>query len=217
MLRRAGLIGDIHCQVLRLEQALGLFRDQQVDTVLSVGDIADGTGDLDITCQLLESAGVLAVAGNHDRWLLASQNRELPEATPEAAVTPRARAYLAGLPKTRTFQSARGAVLLCHGLGDDDMACVRPDDYGYALESNRSLWALVDAGTARFVINGHSHRAMLRTISGVTIVNAGTLHPKHRPMCAIADFDHGYVQIFDLNGPAVTLAERWTLDRSRPL
>ncbi|HEY5375715.1 MAG TPA: metallophosphoesterase family protein, partial [Polyangiaceae bacterium] len=80
MLRRAGLIGDIHCEVARLKQVLALFRSLNVDTVLAVGDIADGPGDLTEACSVLEQAGVLAVAGNHDRWLLAGEMRDLPDA-----------------------------------------------------------------------------------------------------------------------------------------
>jgi len=219
MLTRVGLIGDIHCEVARLRQVLEHFRSCSVDTVLAVGDIADGPGDLGETCAILESAGVLAVAGNHERWLLAGQMRDLPDATPIAAVTPRIRAYLAALPKTRLFECSRGKVLLCHGLGEDDMAAVKPDDYGYDLEANRALWELVEGRTARFVINGHSHRAMLRNISGVTILNAGTLHAArgHRPLCSIADFDAGYMQLYDVADGHTTEAERWTFEQaSRP-
>jgi predicted phosphodiesterase len=217
MLTRAGLLGDIHCEVARLRQALEHFRACSVETVLAVGDIADGPGDLGETCAILESAGVLAVAGNHDRWLLSGQKRDLPDATPLDSVTPRARSYLAALPKTRTFDSPRGPVLLCHGLGEDDMASVKPDDYGYDLESNRALWELVESRRARFVVNGHSHRPMLRNISGLTILNAGTLHPEHRPICSIADFEQGNLQIYDLQGGRTIAAELWTFEQaSRP-
>jgi predicted phosphodiesterase len=218
MLTRAGLIGDIHCETARLKQVLDHFHRCALPAVLSVGDIADGPGDLNETCALLRGAGVLAVAGNHERWLLSGQMRDLPGATPLSALSFEARAYLSGLPKTRSFESAQGTVLLCHGLGEDDLACVRPDDYGHALEGNRALWELVESGTTRFVINGHSHRAMLRNIAGLTILNAGTLHPKHRPVCAIADFDAGYMQIYDLEGGQTKAAERWSFEEaSRPL
>ena len=219
MLLRAGLIGDIHCEVTRLRRVLDHFRNSGIETMLAVGDIADGPGDLGETCALLESAGVLAVAGNHERWLLSGQMRDLPDATPLAAVTPRARAYLTALPKTRSFTSPRGPVLLCHGLGEDDMATVKPDDYGYDLESNRALWELVEGRTARFVVNGHSHRPMLRNISGLTILNAGTLHGArgHRPICAVGDFDEGYLQIYDITDDRISAAERWTFEQaSRP-
>jgi len=218
MLRRAGLIGDIHCEVGRLKRVIEHFRSSDVDTVLAVGDIADGPGDLTEACALLESEGVLAVAGNHDRWLLAGEMRELPDATPLCALTPSARQYLSMLPKTRSLESPRGTILLCHGLGEDDMATVRPDDEGEALLSNSRLQALLSLRPARFVINGHSHRPMLRTIDGLTIMNAGTLHPKHRPVCSIADFDAGHVQVFDLRADRVTSAEQWSFERgSRPI
>ncbi|MEO8903884.1 MAG: metallophosphoesterase family protein [Polyangiaceae bacterium] len=217
MLRRVGLIGDIHCEVARLKQVLELFRCSEVETVLAVGDIADGPGDLTEACALLEKAGALVVAGNHDRWLLAGEMRDLPDATPAQAVTDQARRYLSALPKTRTFDSPRGKVLLCHGLGEDDMACVRPSDEGYALHSNSALSDLLESGCARFVVNGHSHRPMLRTIDGLTIMNAGTLHPKHRPVCSIADFEAGSVQVFDVFPTHLASAERWSFERgSRP-
>jgi predicted phosphodiesterase len=217
MLTRVGLIGDIHCEVARLRQVLMHFRASNIETVLAVGDIADGLGDLGETCAILESAGVLVIAGNHERWLLGRQMRNLPNATPLSAVTPRVRAYLSALPKTRSFQSPHGPVLLCHGLGEDDMATVKPDDYGYQLEENRALWELVEGGTARFVVNGHSHRVMLRNISGVTILNAGALTDRYRPVCCIADFDEGYMQIYDLDGERTLSAERWTFEQaSRP-
>ena len=218
MLRRAGLIGDIHCELGSLQRVIDHFRTWQVDTLLAVGDIADGPGDLTATCALLRQNSVLAVAGNHDRWLLAGEMRELPDATPVAALTPEARAYLGALPKTRLLESPRGKVLLCHGLGEDDMASVRPDDEGIALHNNHALWRLIKNGAQRFVVNGHSHRPMVRTIQGLTILNAGTLHPEHRPVCSIADFDAGKLQLFDVSNAGVTPAEDWCFERgSRPV
>lgn len=218
MLTRAGLIGDIHCEVLRLKRVFEHFRSLGVETVLAVGDIADGPGDLTEACAILQAEGALVVAGNHDRWLLAAEMRDLPDATRLEAVTPAARRYLTDLPKTRLLESPRGKVLLCHGLGEDDMASVRPDDDCEALLANAPFVKLLNSRRARFVINGHSHRPMLRTIDGLTILNAGTLHPKHRPICSIADFDQGEVQIYDLRGGDVTPAECWSFERgSRPM
>lgn len=218
MLRRVGIIGDVHCEVGRLQRVLEHFRSANVDCILSVGDIADGPGQLCEACSLLETNGVLAVAGNHDRWLLAGELRDLPESTPLTQLTTEARHYLSHLPKTRWLDSSRGTVLLCHGLGDDDMASVRPDDDVEALISNVALNRLLEQRRARFVINGHSHRPMLRTIEGLTILNAGTLHPKHRPVCSIADFDRGEVQLYDLRSERVCPAEQWSFERgSRPM
>jgi len=218
MLRRAGIIGDIHCEVVRLKRVIEHFRSVGVDAVLAVGDIADGPGDLTEACAVLQGADALVVAGNHDRWLLAGEMRDLPDATRLETVTPEARRYLSALPKTRLLESGRGSVLLCHGLGEDDMASVRPDDDCEALLANAAFVKLHRARGARYVVNGHSHRPMLRTIDGLTILNAGTLHPKHRPICSVADFDQGEVQVYDLRGNDVTPAESWSFERgSRPI
>ena len=218
MLRRAGLIGDIHCEVVRLKRVIDHFRRVGVERILAVGDIADGPGDLAEACAMLQAEGALVVAGNHDRWLLAGEMRDLPDATSAETVTAEARAYLSALPKTRLLESPRGSVLLCHGLGEDDMASVRPDDDCEALRENRSFVKLLESRRARFVVNGHSHRPMLRTIDGLTILNAGTLHPKHRPVCSIADFEQGEVRVYDIRGQEVTPAECWSFERgSRPV
>lgn len=217
MLRRAGLIGDIHCEVVRLKTVFEHFRSLAVDSVLAVGDIADGHGDINEACALLQAEGALVVTGNHDRWLLAGEMRHLPDATRLETVTPAVRRYLADLPKTRLLESPRGTVLLCHGLGEDDMASVKPDDDCEALRANAAFLKLLAARPARIVINGHSHRPMLRNIDGLTVLNVGTLHPMDRSVCAIADFEAGEVQIYDIRGSAVTPAECWSFERgSRP-
>ena len=217
MLRRAGLIGDIHCEVDHLKRIISFLKCLKVDAILAVGDIADGPGDLTEACMALQGSGVVTVSGNHDRWLLAGEMRDLPDATPVASVTPQARAYLAALPKTRLLDSPRGKVMLCHGLGEDDMAAVRPDDEGLALHGNKALWKLIKGGKARFVVNGHSHRPMLRTIEGLTILNAGTLHPKHRVTFSIVDFDTEAMQVYEVANDRINPAELWSFERgSRP-
>ena len=67
---KLGLIGDVHAEDDALAQALAHFREERVDHVLCVGDIADGQGDLERCVALLEEVKALTVRGNHDRWLL---------------------------------------------------------------------------------------------------------------------------------------------------
>lgn len=96
-------------------------------------------------------------------------------------------------------RAARCPLLLCHGLGDDDMATVYPGDEGYALEANHRLHALVGAGQYRFVVNGHTHRRMVRTIGGLTLLNAGALTNEERPGFLIADFKAGRAECYNLS------------------
>jgi len=53
------------------------------------------------------------------------------------------RVYLAGLAPTRAVETSDGPLLLRHGIGDNDMCRLTPDDYGYAIEVNEDLARLV--------------------------------------------------------------------------
>lgn len=107
------------------------------------------------------------------------------------------RAFLSGLPRMIELATVAGTVLLCHGLGPNDMAKVGPDDFGYALETNDDLQNLLRNRYFRWVINGHSHRRMVRAFPGVTIINAGTLKGDHSPCFLEIDFDRGVVLVFE--------------------
>ncbi len=205
MVERIGVIGDIHAEDAHLKEALTVLEDRGLELVLATGDIADGAGSLDLCCELLAARDVIAVSGNHDRWLLSGTARDLPDATDAASVSERSRAFLAGLPRMVELSTPAGLALLCHGLGPNDMAKVGPDDSGYALESNDELQSLIRNGYFRWVINGHSHRRMVRAFPGVTVINAGTLKRSHAPCFLEIDFASAKVFVFEF-GPDATVS-----------
>ena len=208
-LRRVGAIGDVHAEDEHLAIALEHLRAARVDLVLAVGDLCDGRGDLRRCCELLHAAGAVVVRGNHERWLLGDTMRDVPDAHRVGDLDPTTRAFLESLPATRRFETTGGGLLLCHGLGDDDMAMVMPDDPAWSLDSNEALCALRGAGDVAFVIHGHSHRRMARTSDGITLLNAGTLYRHHRPCFLVADFSGRRAEFFDLApGGGVVAAER---------
>ncbi len=198
VLQRFGVLGDIHAEHLRLAIAIDYLARTAVDAILAVGDIVDGVGSSHTCCQRLARERVLTVRGNHERWFLNGQMRELPHATRDDELDDDDRRYLAGLPGTRRLSTALGDLLLCHGLGDDDMATVRPTDDGYGLAVNDALWAVVRTPGLRFVVCGHSHRSMVRSFEGVTVINAGTLSRFDRPGFARVDIAARLVAFFDL-------------------
>src|SRR5688572_8972456 len=112
VIRRIGLIGDVHAEDAALELVLRELKRLGAETMLQVGDIADGPGDLERTVALLRENRVLAVRGNHDRWLLGNQGRDLPYAHGLESVGPSEIQFLSQLPVTREFRSPRGHVLL---------------------------------------------------------------------------------------------------------
>lgn len=205
-LSRIGLVGDVHAEDSALEAALSFLAGQGLDALLCVGDIVDGPGSVDRCCELLIAHGVTTVRGNRDRWFLAGQARHLRAATKTDGVTAGTLAFLKGLPVRCDFETPAGRLLLCHGLGDDDMARVTPDDYGYALEANLPLQALRQDGEYCFVANGHTHRRMIRRFDRLTLLNAGALTHDQAPCFATVDFEARRLNYYNIR-PGLAIAE----------
>lgn len=199
-LRRVGVLGDVHAEDVALDAALRFFAHQSLDAVLCVGDIVDGPGDAERTVALLQSHEVVCVRGNHERWLAGGHARSLPDATPLAALSGGAKAFLASLPATRTLDTTAGAALLCHGLGRDDMARLDDDTRGYALECCTELWNVHAARAVAWMIGGHTHRRMVRRFDHLTVINAGTLYRAHDPCVMTVDFDALAATFYALDG-----------------
>lgn len=205
---KLGLVGDIHAEDVRLETALRLFGAEGVDLTLFVGDVVDGEGDVDRCCELLAGASALGVRGNHDRWLLEGTMRSLPHAHVREALAPASIALLGSLPPVREIETPLGALLLCHGVGEDDMQRLGPDDDGYALQANDALTALVRSRRNVLVVGGHTHARMVRRFGSLVFVNAGTLAPEAHPCCAILDLDAAQVRFFELDEPKLARASQ---------
>lgn len=212
---RAGVIGDVHTELTRLQGALAHFARLSLDRVLCTGDLPDGPHDaraVDACCAALQTAGALTVCGNHDRWLQDGEMRDLPGATDRDELAEGTLAYLAKLPSTRELDTPAGAVLLCHGLGSDDMAGVQPYDHGLALENNEALQQLLREPKYRYLISGHTHRPMVRPLDALTVINAGTLHGEHNPCCSVVDFAARTIRFYDVAADGtVTESAEWTL------
>jgi putative phosphoesterase len=203
-----GLIGDVHQEDQRLASLLAFFAGRRVTQVLCVGDLADGVGDLSRCIEGLKAASVECVIGNHDRWLLRGTQRELPNALPVARLSDQDRSYLSALPKTRAYNTRRGRLLLCHGMGDDDMGSLLPDDDGYALESNFEMQELIVAGRYAVVVAGHTHRTMVRRLNDTWFINPGTLRRDHGATSALLDIGKGEVVVLNVSASGTEERER---------
>lgn len=208
MIRRFGAIGDIHCEDRALEAALGYLRDQPLDRILAVGDIVDGPGDADRCCELLMRHDVLAVRGNHERWFLGGELRDLPDSTRE--VSPEARRFIESLPPTIELETPVGPMMLCHAVGDDDMAVLTPDARGYGLQS--AIMHVRHRDDLALMVGGHTHQRMLRALGPFTFLNPGTLHRDHDPSFAVVDLDRRRVRFMSVHPDGdVSLAEEMAL------
>lgn len=198
-LKRIGVIGDIHCEDQRLAVALRFFSNHQLDLICAVGDIVDGPGDPNRTIELLAKHQIVCVRGNHERWFLANEMRNIEDATSRVEMETKWIDLLAKLPLIRRFESSAGRVMLCHGLGLDDLGSVWPMDQGFALHRNRSLWKVVNSDECDFLINGHTHQRMVRKIDGLTIINTGTLYRRQPACLTIIDFEQRFVQFYAMH------------------
>ena len=201
MLQRIGIIGDVHAEDELLESALKFLATRNLDAVLCVGDVVDGIGDANRCCELLREFDVRTVRGNHDRWILNNTMRQLDDATPREELTTENLEWLCSLSSTRYCATIAGDLLLCHGMGENDMQGVKADDEGYALECKNELQRLIRDEKTRFVIAGHTHRCIVRTFENtfgsLVVINAGTLFRQHEPRFAIVDFVRKFVQFHD--------------------
>lgn len=208
-LRRVGVLGDIHCEDDRMETALRFFEDGRLDLICSVGDIVDGPGDPNRTIELLIEHEVACVRGNHERWLLRGEMRDLPDAITYSDLKMSSWEFVKRLPQWRKFETVAGAMLLCHGLGEYDMAGVRPGDDKLTILTNDALWELVYSQEYDFIVNGHTHRRLVQRFDDLTLINAGTLFYKHDPCCLIVDFEARLAEYFNLPGEGkIVEAER---------
>lgn len=196
---RLGLIGDVHAEDDLLGHTLDWFSRVRVDRVLCTGDIVDGHGDVDRACSLLTGANAVVVRGNHDRWIRSDEMRQLPHAHKMTQLSVESIALLKGLPSTVSLdlpafaRHPPGKLLLCHGVGGNDMARLNPDDRGYAISSNEDLLAILFNPGVHVMVGGHTHRPMLRRFergsgkSPLWVVNPGTLAREDDPGFAILD------------------------------
>ena len=198
---RVGVVGDVHCESETLRRVLDGLDTLRVDAVLCVGDLIDGPGDADETLSILQSCGVECVAGNHERWFLAGERRELENATER--VSPASEAFLRSLPKFRTYRTAAGKAMLCHGIGEDDEAWLLPETRGYALQDIPTLRELMLDESLQYVIGGHTHQRMVRVFPGLTVVNVGTIHRKDEQTYTVIDFDARNVEVYSAAAPDV--------------
>ncbi len=207
---RLGLIGDVHAEDQLLARTLDEMTAAKVDRVLCTGDLVDGFGNVDRVCSLLLQRRAVVVRGNHDRWIRSDEMRELPNVHRMTDLSVEAITFLKELPNTLALDLPTGGkLLLCHGVGPNDMCKLGPDDYGYAIASNDDLLKVLFDQTIRVMVGGHTHKPMLRRFERskgkhpLFVVNPGTLARDDAPGYAILDVGNGRVDFhrFPETGP----------------
>ena len=204
MLKKIGLIGDVHARDDRLAAALEVLTDLDLDAILCTGDIMDGPGCPDRCIDLLKAHGVSTVRGNHDRWVMQGKARHVPNAHHPEDLTEVSLNYLEHLPTQLEFETTLGTLLLCHGVAQNDLRKVWPGTERMPAERSSELDALIANGRHQFVINGHMHFKIMIHFEQLTLINAGTISGDLWPGFTTIDFDRGEVQAYRFEDEKIT-------------
>jgi putative phosphoesterase len=176
---RVALISDLHANVVALEAVLRDIRDEGVDRIVCLGDVATLGPHPGELMALLRTLGCACILGNHDEFLLEpGLIRSYTEAPVVVDSVDWCRAELpaADLEFVRTFQrtleiplEGNASFFLFHGTVRSNMevllADTAPDQVDDMLAGRR---ATVLAG-------GHTHLQMLRQHRGLLLVNPGSV------------------------------------------
>ena len=184
---RIGIIGDVHAEDEHLRLALAFLTQAGVDTIICTGDIADGKGDIDRCVASLLEYGVRTVRGNHDRWVLENKARHVPNAHLADELSAATLAFLGKLPQQIRVPTQMGDLLLCHGVGDNDLQKIWPGTQRMPAERSAKLDRIIEDDATQIMVNGHVHYRTLIHFEKLLLINAGTLRPDHHPGFTILD------------------------------
>jgi predicted phosphodiesterase len=179
---RIAIVSDIHGNLTAFEAVLADLRQTSPDLILHGGDLADsGAGPVEIVDQIRD-LGWQGVVGNTDEMLFqpesltafASQSPKLQPlfaAIGEMAAATREMlgedrlAWLRGLPRVQKH----GPMALVHASPESPWRAPMPEAGDAELES---VYAPLGQPVA---IYAHIHRSYIRSVSGMTVANTGSV------------------------------------------
>jgi predicted phosphodiesterase len=175
---RFAAIADVHGNPLALEAVIADIRQQGIDDIVNLGDMASGPLDARRTVDILMALGATSVRGNHDRYLVSQTPDEMwPSDRIAHAQLDRVHLdWLASLPFTVTF---RDSVYLCHATPSDDnvywLETVMPDGV-VRMSSVEAIEQAAEGIEQSLILCGHSHipRAV-KLRDGRLVVNPGSV------------------------------------------
>lgn len=77
-------------------------------------------------------------------------------------LSPESIEVLKSLPPTLMLDLPQAKLLLCHGVGSNDIQRLGPDDSGYAISANEDLLKVLFDPSVAIMVCGHTHVPMVR-------------------------------------------------------
>lgn len=183
---KLAIIGDIHANLPALQAVLTKIQQQDVDAIISTGDVVGYLPYPNEVIEQLRKHHVLVVQGNHDarfghvqtaefitdpKQLQASASFHWTDQTLSAAN----RSYLTTLPTELRLQYGDQRLRVVHGSHRRNNEYLYPEG-----EQLAEIAAEIDA---TIFVSGHTHEAYVRKVAGTTFMNPGSVGKPKLPSC----------------------------------
>jgi len=199
---KIGLISDVHATAGPVKEALTLFRQNNVDITICVGDIAGYGEELDQTVEMLLKGKCQVISGNHDTWFL-------DETVPEDQQW--IKNYFANLPATLDFTVEDKHLYVVHASPPrSNMKGIKLlDEHGEIIPARKERWT---NNLERFdydvLIVGHTHQVFSERLGNTLVINPGSTKFNHT--CVILTLPDLEVQIFPLSNKEPQKVWKWS-------
>jgi predicted phosphodiesterase len=213
---KVAVLSDVHGNADALAAVLSDLKDQSPDATINLGDCFSGPLDVRRTAELLAEADIaLTVSGNHDRWLLSSDEGDDWDDAARSALSRETLGWLETLPATAVLDD----IFACHACPKDDltgwMEVAQPDGSRVRAGIDH-ITRLAEGVPQPIMLCGHTHVARtLRLNDGRLIVNPGTVGcPGFRdstvspPVMIFSGVPHASYAILERSGVNWTVSHR---------
>lgn len=202
MTTKIGLISDTHSTLAPLQEAMSIFKQQQVDMIICAGDVAGyGADELSQSIDLLQQHKCKIVAGNHD---VISENQDYGNQTQKIED------FFKHLPLSLDLIIENKKVYVVHAQPPDiqhgGIKLLNPE--GEIDEKNKHYWQqqLKDFPYDVLIV-GHTHQIYSEQFTDLQIINPGSTQFNHS--CMILSLPEMKVEIFSLSNMTPVLTWNW--------
>lgn len=202
MATRIGLISDVHATPAPVEEALLLFRQQGIEQVFCLGDIAGYGSELEPTVALLREYDVECIRGNHEQWYLDDH----ADATDEPVAE-----FFHTLPTFKEMIIEGTRIYMVHASPPNSMedGINLLDEHDEKLLEQQLAWAgQLDGFEHDVLIVGHTHQVFAELIANTLVINPGSTWLNHS--CAILSLPDKTVEWLPLSGEHVQHTHNWS-------
>lgn len=175
---RFAAIADVHGNHLALEAVAADIREQGIDTIVNLGDMASSPLEAGRTMDALMALDAVHVLGNHDRCLIDRPPEKMGawDRPAYAQLDAKHLDWLRNVPPTLVY---RDQVFLCHATpGNDDrywLETVMPDG-SVRLSTREAIEKEAEGISQSLILCGHTHIARaVRLGDGRMVVNPGSV------------------------------------------